>query len=87
MAEPFISLIKSYQRTLKQACIAGCTQTPSDATQEIGKIHLFSKIAVTFEPIAIMQRGSLNKLMTTVIVEQPLASPGSDKKLDGVISR
>ena len=37
----------------KQACFAGCVKTLSDATAPIGKIHQFSKIAVTFEPIKL----------------------------------
>ena len=34
-----------------QACYGICAQTLSDATPPIGRIHQFSKIAVTFEPI------------------------------------
>ena len=35
----------------KQAYFAGCAQTLPDANQPIGKIHLFSKIAITFKSI------------------------------------
>ena len=35
---------------MKQAYCAGCAQNLPDATQLFGKIHLFSKIIVTFEP-------------------------------------
>ena len=34
-----------------QACYGICVQTPSDATSPIGRIHQFSKVAVTFEPM------------------------------------
>ena len=36
----------------KQACCAGCRRRPfTDEAPSIGKIHLFSKIIVTFEPV------------------------------------
>ena len=35
----------------KQACLIGCAQTLPDATSLNGKIHLFRKVAVTFETI------------------------------------
>ena len=36
----------------KQACCAGCRRRPSpNEDPPIGKIHPFSKIAVTFEPL------------------------------------
>ena len=34
-----------------QACYAGCAQTLPNATPPIGKVHPFSKMANTFEPI------------------------------------
>ena len=34
---------------VKQACFAGCSQTLPDEAPPIGKIHSFSKIAVTFK--------------------------------------
>ena len=40
------------QMPLKQACGAGCRRRPSpDEAPPIGKIHPFSKMAVTFEPL------------------------------------
>ena len=35
----------------KQACFAGCAQTLPNSTPPTGRIHRFSKIAVTFEPV------------------------------------
>ena len=35
----------------KQVCFAGCMQTLPNATSSIGKVFIFSKIAVTFEPL------------------------------------
>ena len=36
----------------KQACCAGCRRRPPSAeAPPIGKIHVFSKMAVTFEPL------------------------------------
>ena len=100
----------------KQACCAGCRRRPFTAeAPPIGKIHPFSKIAVTFEPVMrfgcflrfrislkivtqflwlkapsstirtwrrrediFTNHDWINELME-VIVEQPLALPGSAK--------
>ena len=40
--------------TQKQACCAGCRRRPSpDEAPPIGKIHHFSKMAVTFQPLMV----------------------------------
>ena len=45
---------------IKQVCFTGSVRTLLDANPPTGKIHPFSKIALTFEP-------SLNELMTKVV--------------------
>ena len=65
-------------------------QTLPDDTPPIGKIHPFSKLAITCEPLMGLWCPSgfrkflnqwINESVTEVFVEQPLASPGSAKKI------
>ena len=72
----------------KQACWAGCSSRPFTAeAPPIGKIHQFSKIAIPFEPVmpfGCPSRFRMSKnyeWITRLFVEQPLALPGSAKKL------
>ena len=58
-------------------------QTIPGATPPVLKIHPFSKVAVTFEPIQRFRcpsRFRISEKMANVFVEQSLASPKSSKK-------
>ena len=51
----------------KKSCFAGCAQTVPNATQPTGKIHPFSKIAVTFEPVMQFRYPSGLKMLFNIV--------------------